>query len=501
MRLYRRTRRAGDKVLESEHVYLDFKDHAGAPRTLKLFTDHSTSAAFAAKLDRLIAARMAHEPLAGDLCLWVERMPAELRGKLAEWGILDAARAAAGKPLTDHVADFEAMLSARGATAGHAAQTAERVRQIGKGCGFERWSDIDAARVLSWLAGRRQGPKNCLSAATSNAYLAAFKCFCRWMIAERRASENPVGHLKPMNARPDRQKERRALTADECRRLIAATEQGAPVLGMPGHDRAMLYRLALSTGLRWSELRSLAARSFDLRADPATVTVEAGYSKHRRADTLPLRADVVAALESYLVGRPAGAPALPMPASDKGAKMIRADLFAAWKLWLREARADRAELRKRIRSDFLKATDSAGRVVDFHALRHSFISALADGGVHPKMAQSLARHSTIALTMDRYTHLTVLSQSDALDALPDLSAAAKHEAVSRTGTDDLPLTGNLTEVRGRLGTNLDAFGQGRKSAAEGPAEKKPQEPLVVSSDSCAFRRWWAPRDSNPRPAD
>jgi hypothetical protein len=37
---------------------------------------------------------------------------------------------------------------------------------------------------------------------------------------------------------------------------------------------------------------------------------------------------------------------------------------------------------------------------DLYALRHTFISNLAAGGVHPKTAQGLARHSTITLTMD-----------------------------------------------------------------------------------------------------
>jgi len=35
--------------------------------------------------------------------------------------------------------------------------------------------------------------------------------------------------------------------------------------------------------------------------------------------------------------------------------------------------------------------DAADRVVDFHALRHTFIRSLAANGVHPKTAQTLAR--------------------------------------------------------------------------------------------------------------
>jgi site-specific recombinase XerD len=46
-----------------------------------------------------------------------------------------------------------------------------------------------------------------------------------------------------------------------------------------------------------------------------------------------------------------------------------------------------------------------GKVYDFHALRHQFITNLARSGVHPKTTQELARHSTIALTMNFYTHV------------------------------------------------------------------------------------------------
>jgi len=53
----------------------------------------------------------------------------------------------------------------------------------------------------------------------------------------------------------------------------------------------MLYRVAVETGLRQSELRSLTRVSFALDASPPTVTVQAGCSKHRRQDVLPLRPD------------------------------------------------------------------------------------------------------------------------------------------------------------------------------------------------------------------
>lgn len=75
--------------------------------------------------------------------------------------------------------------------------------------------------------------------------------------------------------------------------------------------------------------------------------------------------------------------------------------------------------------------DESGRIVDFHALRHTFITNLATAGVHPKVAQSLARHSTITLTMDRYTHQYAGGEVEALKSLPP--TCRPHRATRRKG--------------------------------------------------------------------
>jgi integrase len=61
--------------------------------------------------------------------------------------------------------------------------------------------------------------------------------------------------------------------------------------------------------------------------------------------------------------------------------------------------------------------------MDFHALRHTFLTHLAASGVHPKVAQVLARHSTIVLTMGHYTHMQALDVAGDLEKLPPLPAA------------------------------------------------------------------------------
>jgi hypothetical protein len=119
-----------------------------------------------------------------------------------------------------------------------------------------------------------------------------------------------------------------------------------------------------------------------------------------------------------------------MPPSDKTAKMLRADLDAAG----------------------IPYRDESGRVADFHSLRHAYITALAKGGVHPKLAQALARHSTITVTMDRYTHTLIGEQADALDALPDLSTGPEREAARATGIDGKSLPSGLPDFLPEQGT-------------------------------------------------
>jgi integrase len=51
--------------------------------------------------------------------------------------------------------------------------------------------------------------------------------------------------------------------------------------------------------------------------------------------------------------------------------------------------------------------------ISFHGLRHSHATHLLRAGVHPKVAQERLGHSTIATTMDLYSHVTATMQEDA----------------------------------------------------------------------------------------
>src|SRR5262249_28678826 len=156
---------------------------------------------------------------------------------------------------------------------------------------------------------------------------------------------------------------------------------------LTGPDREMLYLVSVYTGLRASELASLTPAAFALDTAPATLTVGAAYAKHRREDVVPLHSELVGRLRPWLAGKCPGRPVWPGKwARDKQAGvMLKTDLATARAAWLAEAGP--ADRERREQSPFLAYRDADGRVADFHALRHTFITRLVKSGVRPKEAQ------------------------------------------------------------------------------------------------------------------
>ncbi len=75
-----------------------------------------------------------------------------------------------------------------------------------------------------------------------------------------------------------------------------------------------------------------------------------------------------------------------------------------------------------------------GFFFDFHAQRHQTGTLLVASGTHPKVAQSIMRHSDINLTMSRYTHVLTGQEIKAVENLPDLTTPSG-QGDAATGTD------------------------------------------------------------------
>jgi integrase len=321
---------------------------------------------------------------------------------------------AAKVELTAHLDDFEASLRAksRGVSEEGIKLTMGRLRRTFDACGFRYPNDINADDVLEYLADRRRLPRDQdgLSIQTSNFYLKTVKQFCKWMCNphRRRMAFNPMESDAAECGDPklDKRHHRRDLKPDELARLLDATGNSTKVRRfMTGEDRRVLYLTACGTGFRRGELASLTPESFDLDGDPPTATVKAGYAKNRKTARQPLPHIVVEALRPWLAGKPAGEPVWPTGWWKRSARMFRADLKAAGIPYV------------------VKGPDGP-LFADFHCLRHSYISLMERAGVGLNDAKELARHSTIVLTKDRYTHADGADLAAAVNrlALPGASA-------------------------------------------------------------------------------
>lgn len=322
----------------------------------------------------------------------------EGEARLVREGLADPAdrerREAGLAALSGHLEDYRAHMLAKGDTPKHADRTANALGSLLGRASVDSVASLAFDRIQRAIGELAAGG---LSARTCNFYLAAVKTFATWLEHGNRIDRAPRGlmGLKPRNEKEDRRLVRRALTGGELDRLLKATEESgsieagrgprsegrvaAHVRYLSGPERAALYRLAMGTGFRARELRTLTPERFRLDGDGPTIEVLAGYEKNGKGTVQPITRELAAQFRPFLEGKPAGKPVLEVP--TRTARMLRADLERAG----------------------IPYKDKAGRVVDFHALRGSYITHMILAGVNPKIVQALARHSTITLTLDRYT--------------------------------------------------------------------------------------------------
>ncbi len=398
------------KTKKVQTWYIGFTDNARIRRRLPCYGSKTATERAARLLSDLLGAT---GPLAGDVARWLEEIPAAMRNRLVEWGVIDSRKWSAnlGKRLSEHLCDYAEALQADNRKEGHVKETTRAVRFVLDGCGFQQATDIDSHKVKTFLA-KGRGPAG-YGERVYNANLVAFKGFCAWLWRQGRAvGVNPMADVDKIQQTEFR-KRRRPLTDDEAARLLRAAESGPPHRHVDGRERALIYTLAMQSGLRAGEIHSLTVASFNFTADPAIVHVEASDSKGKKSADLVLVPETARAIQKHLAGKRPQDRAFHMPLPKNACKMLQEDLEAAK----------------------IPYTDASGRDADFHSLRHTFITNLARAGVHPAVAQKLARHSSIELTMKYYTHVLRESEIDAMNRLAGLSRACFFGVQTRTLAD------------------------------------------------------------------
>jgi len=331
-------------------------------------------------------------------------------------------------------------------------------------CEFTKLASITREAIGKWLEDAENAG---MAAGTRNEYLTSLVAFCNWMVREDRLPANPLAGVQKADRHTDRRHQRRALSAEEVGRLLAAArlrpvaELGRESVPLPeadrrgrsgwtyepltaenlqschtrglkkltgqdgkrralqrrGRQRALFYLLAVSTGLRRKELASLTVGQVRLDAVPGPYVELLGKdSKNGRSAHIPLRQDVVNELRAFL--------------ADLGDDLpLERKLFHPIPT-IRVFDAD-------IRAAGIAKRDQRGRVVDIHALRCTFGTHLSVAGVRPRTAMAAMRHGRIDLTMNYYTDPVLLDVAAAVNSLPDFQRGADSRVavVRPTGTD------------------------------------------------------------------
>jgi integrase len=196
--------------------------------------------------------------------------------------------------------------------------------------------------------------------------------------------------------------EMRALTADEGRRLIEVVQ---------GDRLEAFLVLALSTGMRSGELLGLTWRAvdFDRGAISVLASLQPSPEGLRLMEVKTNRSRLVIDIEPRVVA------ALRRHRASQG--MERRVAGPEWRdsdLVFTTTSGAPIDGRDLIRKWFRPLLKRAGLPpIRIHDLRHSYASIALARGVHPKVVQEALGHSTIAVTLDLYSHVVPSLQREA----------------------------------------------------------------------------------------
>ena len=231
----------------------------------------------------------------------------------------------------------------------------------------------------------------------------------------------------------------------------------------------VLWLFALHTGLRRGELAGLRWRDLDLVSGKVSIVVQRTTDGYRVVLVEPkagsrrvvqLAADVLVQVRAHGERQ----------AAERAA------------LGLREAGPDDtvfADERgepfhpQRLRVLFGRASNRAGLPsIRLHDLRHTMATTALSAGIHPKVVQERLGHTTVAMTLDTYSHVTDTIQSEGAERL---HRAMNPKSNRRRNKPDPP-----------IGESLEESPEAVIAAATPMPERRPARRGVSSPSDHAF---------------
>jgi integrase len=376
-------------IKKCDHWTIQYRDAAGKICRVKGYKD-----------------KAATKQLAGRIELALER---------GEMEMVSPHKASMARSISEHVAEYIADLTASGRDSEYAYIAERRINRIIAEAGWKTLKDITASSFIRWREAARNDPrpmgfrkekgKATASARTLNQYLDTVRAFTNWCATTDRMPGIPTGSGKKSATalagvgKVDgvARRLRRALSDDEVLALLGAVPA----------DRALVYRFAVTTGLRRSELEALQWGDLRLASTQPYILLRAEATKSNRADKVPMPPALSVEMRKH---RPA-------EATDKDKVFASVPSIEIWRDDLAAAKID-----------YLDAT---GHVADFHAgTRKTLCTRMHRNNVPLAIAMRVMRHTDSRLTLADYTDEEQLGISEVMNGMKELVAPRKAQKAS-----------------------------------------------------------------------
>ena len=258
------------------------------------------------------------------------------------------------------------------------------------------------------------------SGRTKNTYRGAISSFLTWLVSKRRLETNPfllvtksdesrktfvrrseseTNIIKLLQSAKDRPL---AKFKERCMEGKATLDgkiikEAKKHLDSIGYGRALLYKTAVLTGLRATELHKLKVHFLETGTDQPKLFAPKAITKNKKDAVFHLRKEFAEELASWVkqTGRKPTDP-----------------LFSVPRNYLRNFKKD-------LLFAGIPFLDTQGRKFDFHALRKTCNVLMGQAKISPALRQKHMRHSDIRLTLETYDDADAYDQTIIVSGLPE----------------------------------------------------------------------------------
>lgn len=390
------------KISRTRHTIENKQVQAGTPGAVKTTEESQCWYAYRREGKRQFKVRLYTDKAASQSEM--SRMNTAL--ERGQSGMVDPRQKHREKPLAEHLEEFIPIMRSRGKSEKDKSRKEAILRRFASK--LTSLSELTHDAVDKYLA-KVNG-----SAGNKRKHLSAISVWVKWLLKKDRIERNPLERVD-MPAGTKKTKERRALSGEQFQKLLDATRErplsafvqryGVDVseevrksMLMRGHERALVYKTAVYTGLRLGEIASLKPCHLELDIRPfPRMQIPGKLTKNGQVARLLLVPSFAKELAEWITK------------TNKGPDD---NLFYVPQTMVRIMRADL----KRVGIPYRTSQGDA----DFHSLRMTANVILGLAGIPARVRQLFMRHSDIRLTMATYDDASYLDLEPTIKALENL---------------------------------------------------------------------------------